>query len=652
MPPDACVPIGIIPPMRILRTDIQILRAIAVLSVLVFHFDLPGLQKGFLGVDIFFVISGYLMSRVIIDEMDTGRFSPASFYFRRARRLLPAAMAMFALVTAVVPFALTMGALRDYVQQLLGALAFGANLVLWAQSGYFDGQATLKPLLHTWSLALEEQYYFVLPLALALIGRRWRAAGLVGLLLASLLACQWWLGRDPSGAFYLLPTRAWELLLGSVCALRGVRSASTGFDSGWLWLPIMAWCLLRGVDSVHPRTDALLVCLSTAGLILQPSRMLHSTRPWMRPLQWIGDVSYSLYLVHWPLIALAKNIWLQKVPDTVLWALLGLSFVLAQLSYQYVEQRYRNVPTPQALLRQMVWLLVPLLLAMGALALHMHNHSQAGGATQGQQPVYGFDARCDQEGDFEPLPACMNAPRPHTMVWGDSYAMHLIPALQASPPDGGVIQATRSACGPSLDMARQSPKDPPDRGQRCIQFNRSVLAYLRQHPEIDVVALSGRWQYYFDDPVVDARGRFIHPGPHEIAASFARVVQQLKAMHKRVVLVSPPALLGPDVDLGRCGQRAAQGLLTMMSTLQTDCAFDRHQFETRQARTLAVLAESQSMAGIDMIALDNFNCDEARCVSVMNKVPLYRDAGHYSLEGARLLGQGLQLGHLVRASAR
>lgn len=648
--------------MRILRTDIQILRAIAVLSVLVFHFDLPGLQKGFLGVDIFFVISGYLMSRVIIDEMDAGRFSPAAFYFRRARRLLPAAMAMFAVVTAVVPFALTMGALHDYVQQLLGALAFGANLVLWAQSGYFDGQATLKPLLHTWSLALEEQYYFVLPLALALIGRRWRAAGLVGLLVASLLACQWWLRRDPSGAFYLLPTRAWELLLGSVCALPGLSArlphregrSSIGFDSGWLWLPVMAWCLLRGVDSVHPRTDALLVCLSTAGLILQPSAMLQSTRPWMRPLQWIGDVSYSLYLVHWPLIALAKNIWLQKVPDTVLWALLGLSFVLAQLSYQHVEQRYRNLPTPRALLRQMVWLLVPLLLAMGALALHMHmhNHSQAGGVAQGQQPVYGFDARCDQEGDFEPLPACMNTPRPHTMVWGDSYAMHLIPALQASPPDGGVIQATRSACGPSLDMARQSPQDPPDRGQRCIQFNRSVLAYLRQHPEIDVVVLSGRWQYYLDDPVVDARGRFIHPGQHEIAASFARVVQQLKAMHKRVVLVSPPVLLGPDVDLGLCGQRAAQGLLTVMRTLQTHCAFERSLWETRQAKVNAMLTDAGQLADIDMIALDAFNCDDRRCVTVMDGVPLYRDFGHFSQDGARLLGLRMQLGQKLRASAR
>lgn len=642
--------------MRILRTDIQILRAIAVLSVLVFHFDLPGLQKGFLGVDIFFVISGYLMSRVIIDEMDAGRFSPASFYFRRARRLLPAAMAMFAVVTAVVPYALTIGALQDYVQQLLGALAFGANLVLWAQSGYFDGQATLKPLLHTWSLALEEQYYFVLPLALALIGRRWRAAGLVGLLLASLLACQWWLGRDPSGAFYLLPTRAWELLLGSVCALRrvgvGAGGSSKGFDSGWLCLPIMAWCLLRGVDSVHPRTDALLVCLSTAGLILQPSRMLQSTRPWMRPLQWIGDVSYSLYLVHWPLIALAKNIWLQKVPDAVLWALLGLSFVLAQLSYQHVEQRYRNVPTPRALLKKMGWLLTPLLLAMGALALHMHTHIRAGGAAQRQHPVYGFNAHCDQEGDFEPLPACMNTPRPHTMVWGDSYAMHLIPALQASPPDGGVIQATRSACGPSLDMARQSPKDPPDRGQRCIQFNHSVLAYLRQHPEIDVVVLSGRWQYYLDDPVVDAHGRLIHPDQHDIASSFARVVRQLKGMRKKVVLVSPPALIGPDVDLGQCGQRAAQGLLTVMPALQTDCAFTRRQFEARQAPTRAVVSEAGQLADIDLIALDAFNCDATRCVSVMNKVPLYRDAGHYSLEGARLLGLRMQLGQKVRAHAR
>ena len=171
--------------MPILRTDIQVLRAVAVLSVLVFHFDLPGLHKGFLGVDIFFVISGYLMSKVIVEEMDAGRFSAAAFYLRRARRLLPAALAMFGVVTLLAPFALTAHALQDYAWQLLGALGFSANLVLWSQSGYFDAQASLKPLLHTWSLAVEEQYYFVLPVLLRWLGARWRLIGLLILLAAS-----------------------------------------------------------------------------------------------------------------------------------------------------------------------------------------------------------------------------------------------------------------------------------------------------------------------------------------------------------------------------------------------------------------------------------------------------------------------------------
>ena len=255
-----------------MRPDIQVLRAIAVLSVLIFHFNLPGLGKGFLGVDIFFVISGFLMSRVILDSLDQARFSASTFYLRRARRLLPAAWAVLLLTTLAAPWVLGPAALRDYAAQLGGAMSFSANNVLWQQSGYFDSSADLKPLLHTWSLALEEQYYFVLPLVLIWAGQRWRGWLLLALALASAGLCLWLNDEAPSASFYLLPSRAWELILGSLCALPAVRervrSLPARIDSAWLALPIMASSLIWGWDEVHPRTDALLVCLATAILIL------------------------------------------------------------------------------------------------------------------------------------------------------------------------------------------------------------------------------------------------------------------------------------------------------------------------------------------------------------------------------------------------
>lgn len=647
----------IILPMRTLRMDIQVLRAIAVLSVLIFHFDLPGLNKGFLGVDIFFVISGYLMSRVIVDEMDEGRFSPASFYFRRARRLLPAAWVMLACVTLLAPWALTISALHDYATQLAGALGFVANIVLWQQSGYFDGEATLKPLLHTWSLALEEQYYFALPLLLGLIGligRRWRASALVVLTLGSFALCQWWLRHEPSGAFYLLPTRAWELLVGSLCALPGWQARLQGrvrVDMGWVWLPVMALALIGGLDDVHPRGDALLVVLSTAGLVLMPSAMLQSQRVWMRPLHWIGDQSYSLYLVHWPLIALAKNVWLQGAPAWLSWVLLPVSFGLAQLSYRYVEQPFRRVTTPALLVRRLSWILLGLALA----SAWMWHHLQTAGAVDWRkvrQPNYGLSATCDFEGDFEDVSACRVGDRPRTLVWGDSYAMHLMPGLAPSAALGGLVQATRSSCAPLLSHARQVRADPADRGAKCMAFNRSVLAYLRAHPQIEFVVLSARWQYFFDDPVVDAQGRIVKPTQDELIAALSQTVKAVRRMGRKVIIVSPPASVGPQLDLGLCAERHLQGLVSFMRQADQRCAFAQSDHARYQAPVIALLDAVAQHTGVNVVRLDKLTCRNGRCMSVMDGIPLYRDAGHLSRDGARYLGQRQDLGHILVSMAR
>lgn len=638
--------------MRNLRADIQVLRAIAVLSVLIFHFDLPGLKNGFLGVDIFFVISGYLMSRVIIHELDEGRFSAARFYLRRARRLLPAALAMLLVVTALAPHVLPISMLRDYAWQLLGTLSFSANIVLWQQSGYFDGAATLKPLLHTWSLALEEQYYFALPLILCLAGRRWRQGALVLLTLVSFTAGQWWLGRDPSATFYLLPTRAWELLIGSLCALPAWQGAKPGrIDSAWLWLPLMALGLLLGIDAAHPRGDALLVCLATAGLILLPSRALMSSAPCMRPLHWIGDRSYSLYLVHWPLIALAKSIWLEGVPAHISGTLLLTSFVLAQLSYLLVEQPFRQVDSASALARKLLWLGLPLGLASSLMWQRMQTPGERDWAHT-LRPNHGFSLACEYNSDFAPRSACASAEHPRTLVWGDSYAMHLIPALTGNADQGGVMQATRSVCSPTLDYARQVASDPPGRAQQCLSFNRSVLAYLQQAPHIEYVVLASRWQYFFDDTVVDAQGHTVQPTRQDLVRSVANVITHLRQLGKKVIVISPPALLGPTVDLALCTERHTLGLLTSMTSTQADCTFSQREAQIRQNNVQKLLTELAQTAHIEVIDLADFNCDGHRCATVIDGTPVYRDFGHLSHDGARLMGARLGLARRIQSGAR
>src|SRR5262245_14169019 len=243
-----------------MRTDLQSLRGIAVLMVLTFHADLDVLKAGYLGVDIFFVISGYLITGMIVRDIDRGRFSFAGFYWRRAKRLLPAAYVTFLLTTIASGLLLTRFELQEYWKQLLGALTFSANVFLMKRTGYFDGAAELKPLLHTWSFSVEEQYYLVLPLFLWLTPFRLRKALVILGMVGSAALCFTQVGVRPSETFYLLPTRAWELLVGSWGAI-WLKDGKFGVYARPLGLAavlVLVAVPMFPIDPRHPRLDAVL----------------------------------------------------------------------------------------------------------------------------------------------------------------------------------------------------------------------------------------------------------------------------------------------------------------------------------------------------------------------------------------------------------
>jgi peptidoglycan/LPS O-acetylase OafA/YrhL len=342
------------------RPEIDGLRAIAVAAVILFHAGFSVFSGGFIGVDVFFVISGFLITTIIVDDLQKGSFSLLRFYERRARRILPA---LFVVMAACIPFAyrlLSPDDLKDFSQSLAAISLFASNILFWGESGYFDTQADLKPLLHTWSLAVEEQFYVVFPLMLLaawrLGTRRLTAMMILIAVLASgsLFLAVGEVSRFPSAAFYLLPGRAWELLVGALAAfvadrrhgLRNIGGGSPLFGEvvSIAGLSMILYCVF-GYDeqTPFPGLNAVAPALGTALLLLFATRATWTGRmlAW-EPLVGLGLISYSAYLWHQPLFAFTRHALLSEIPPALAVVLCVATVTLASLSWRYVEQPLRD----------------------------------------------------------------------------------------------------------------------------------------------------------------------------------------------------------------------------------------------------------------------------------------------------------------------
>ena len=337
--------------MHSYRPDIDGLRALAILPVLFFHAGLGLFEGGYVGVDVFFVISGFLITRIIYGEIVAGNFSILKFYERRARRILPAlfAVCLFSFVMAwwlFVPLDF-----KDFSRSLAAAMLFASNILFMDETGYFAAPSEIKPLLHTWSLAVEEQYYIVFPLLLAVAARFFKAyigMFVILLLATSFVACVWATGYRPVYAFFLSPTRAWELLIGSVLAV-GVlpvidnRQMLNGLSVLGLGL-VLGSIFLFSADTSFPGWQAAIPCIG-AGLLIYVNgsgETIGARILSFKPFVWSGLISYSLYLWHWPLIVFAKYHSGGELPSAALWGLIGLSVVAAALSWKFIEQPFRQ----------------------------------------------------------------------------------------------------------------------------------------------------------------------------------------------------------------------------------------------------------------------------------------------------------------------
>ena len=626
-----------------LRGDIQWLRGLSVLAVLFYHADKALLPGGYLGVDVFFVLSGFLITRNIFPEIERGTFSYPAFIARRFRRLLPACYAMLTFAAVLGSLFLTRADLFDFLKQLAGTLSFSSNIVLWRQTGYFDTASALKPLLHTWSLSLEEQYYLALPLLLGLAPRQRSIALLVTAFLASLLACLALLPVKPSATFFLLPFRAWELLAGSICAVISLKHSPAGMPGIMKFAALAALILTLAFPPSlpHPGLGALVVVLATSVLMIGAIDFGESAPA--RAMIFLGDISYSLYLFHWPLFAVANHVYSDTVPTTVKGILMATAVALSYLSFRLVEQPFRK-PVSASRRRVFSWAAgAGALVMFVSVALLLVRGAVPAGSGAGNAPNYGLSQSCASDSRFVERPECQSSPAPSVLLWGDSYAMHLADAL-AQQQRFGFVQATKSQCGPVPGIAPVMGAYNEAWARNCLSFNDSVLTYLEAHPEIRVVILGSKWRQYFNDEGQDGFLASLSGATPVVVKSLDRqtietsiraLVTRVAASGRKVLIVQPPP--SADFNIYQCAQRKLEGLLYFGPP--DTCRIDQSSAATRDAGLSALLRTLAPIAGVTSYSFANLLCNGESCRTELDKVLLYRDEGHLSHQGSRILGK-------------
>lgn len=611
------------------RREIDGLRALAVLPVILFHAGFGAFSGGFVGVDVFFVISGYLITTIILAELARDDFSIVKFYERRARRILPA---MFVVILLCLPVAWVMldpFEMKEFGQSIFATSLFSSNVYFLLKTGYFDISAELKPLLHTWSLAVEEHYYVLFPLVIMPLwrhGRRLILPVFATIFLASLLFAQWSVTRHPSMAFYLLPARAWEIMLGTLCAILLSRNEQAMLAAP-LWLKQLGSLagvalILFAIFAFDGKTlspgPAMLAPTVGAGLIIlfaRPGTLVHRLLG-MHFFVLIGLLSYSAYLWHQPALAFYRLYVVDDPSQGAAIALIAAVFVLAYLTYRYVETPFRANGALRLNRRQVfASALVGLVLLA---AIGFSGHYWRGFPSRNEQTLRlgqngGLSFACSGA-ELEDA-RCMSKPNPKVILWGDSYAMHLAQALADVYSDKGLWQMTLSSCPPVPGYTGA----PIKAAVTCDAFNDGVIRKLRTlpHPE----------QY----TIVMSSNRNLAERLYQPMAS--NTFDELRKLGYKLVLVSQtPRYLGTE----KCLKTHVRGDGDFAAcTFAFDDAENRALFD--QMRAFSAVHETQ------FVDLSRLFCDERqRCAIQKDGVLLVRDIGHMSTESAGKLATFLR----------
>ena len=617
------------------RPDIDGLRAVAVLPVVFYHLNISLISGGFVGVDVFFVISGYLITSLISAEMTEGTYSIAKFYVRRARRIFPALFVMCAICALVVFVFCLPSDTKRFSASLAAATLFASNFYYFFTSDYFAPAADAQPLLHTWSLAVEEQFYIVFPLILLLVRRYFaRRERLIFIVLAlvSLAISAWLVQVDRTAAFYLPHSRAWELLLGALLAIGVVpairsRTLAAAFGVTGLALIVGSVFLLKeqmpfpGLLALAPCVGAALVLHAGRDSTLPASRLLS-----LAPVRFIGLISYSLYLWHWPIDVISRSFafWYGWDPDLKPHkiAVLALSLVCAILSWHFVEKPFRQRPYrfgstatlsfSAAVMAALVVLAVsvyPLSLRLWKMPAetervlatldYIANRTPTAHSACFLSPGRNDFSLFDQANCL-----AMSDTKKNWLLIGDSQAEDLFTGVSAANPEVNLMLATASGCRPLIGSQGE---------QRCTDLMHFLFDDFIPKHRLDVILLSARWS----------------PGN---IANIRKTANALKAYAGRVVVVGPHVEYQQDLPW-----------LLAASMLQHDpSVVDRFRI-VKQKRTDQTFAEQLGQDGTGYISLYRAICPDDRCQVIdPDGLPLAFDYGHLTEGGSKFVAQQIR----------
>lgn len=639
--------------------DIDGLRAIAVVPVVLYHAHLFRVPGGFVGVDIFFVISGYLITALILSGIEKGRFTIADFYERRARRILPALFVLLAAASVAAYLILLPHDAKEYGRSLIATIFFFSNVIFSRQAGYFDAPSEMKPLLHTWSLAVEEQFYILYPLFLFFVARYLRKRYLLAIVSAFVLSFAVsvrQLHTDPVAAFYLAPARAWELMTGGLLALSVLpeirhRFAASLLGLAGLLLIVYSVCAFSA-DTPFPGYNALYPCVGAALIIYTGSteRSFVARLLSIKPLVFVGLISYSLYLWHWVLLVFARYYLIRPLTRIETAVVVAAAFIAAALSWRFIETpiRRRSFASRPWIFAGAALASLPIV-AFGSLAFISHGFptryiGQARKLVDGTDDVWKRRDQC-----LGKICHVGAADVPESFIlWGDSHAGAVAPAVEQFALAHGLsgLVAYQGACAPLLHLRRF------DQRFDCEGFNQSVLDKIQAH-HIRNIFLEGRWALYAegtrykDEPGGPA---LLTPSrePEQDYAEFKRLLsltlQRLQALNAKVIIIASTPEIGIDVPTALARQ--------LLSGISFPVAPQYAAFLDRQRRAFQMLSDAAQEYSAQIVYPHQLLCNRSTCAIVKDQRPLYSDDNHLSAHGAMVLTPIFETTLLQRVNAQ